>query len=72
LTQLTIKDQIDDSQLKVLLYPLKSWNIEAAHQREELRITAVVIAVKVKQFVLYNEQVMNYLTFTAMRQWGFP
>ena len=29
MTQLTIKDRIDDSQLKVLLSLLKSWNVEA-------------------------------------------
>jgi hypothetical protein len=34
MTQLTIKNKIDDSQLYVLLYLLKSWNLDAEVSNE--------------------------------------
>jgi len=39
MTQLTLKNQIDDSQMSILLHLLKSWNIEAdiTHQQTPIQ-----------------------------------
>jgi hypothetical protein len=39
MTQLTIKNRIDDSQLNVLLFLLKSWNVEAEVSNEKNIVT---------------------------------
>jgi hypothetical protein len=48
MTQLTIKNKIDDSQLNILLYLLKSWNLEAEVSEAENAATE-------KQHQLFSE-----------------